>query len=128
MCPVQRRVIWLGMVLGIAWPAVGWCAASVPEGYRVVAEEYGIPHSVLYAIALTESGVGPNDNGVRHPWPWTLNVAGRGYVYPSREAAWHALNTFIARGERSIDIGLMQVNWRFHKDKLRDTWQALDPY
>ena len=127
MCPARRRVIWLGVVLGIVWPTAGWCAASVPEGYRIVAEEYGIPHSVLYAVALTESGVG-NDNGVRHPWPWTLNVAGRGHVYPSREAAWHALNTFIARGERSIDIGLMQVNWRFHKDKLGDTWRALDPY
>jgi len=128
MCPAHRRVIWLGVVVGIVWPIAGWCVSSVPDGYRVVADEYGIPHSVLYAIALTESGKGSNDDGVSRPWPWTLNVAGHGHVYPTREAAWHALNTFIARGERSIDIGLMQVSWRFHKDKLGDTWQALDPY
>lgn len=128
MCLARRRMIRLGIVLGIAWPAAGGCVSSVPEGYRAIAAEYGIPYTVLYAVALTESGVSSNHNGVRHPWPWTLNVAGSGYVYPSREAAWHALNTFIARGERSIDIGLMQVNWRFHNDKLRDTWQALDPY
>ena len=123
----QRQAIGLGAVFGIVWPTAVWCAASVPDGYRVIAAEYGIPYTVLYAIALTESGV-RNDNGVYRPWPWTLNVAGRGHVYPSREAAWNALNTFIARGERSVDIGLMQVNWRFHQAKLGDTWQALDPY
>lgn len=128
MCASQRLFLWLSVVFRIAWPTAGWCATSVPEGYRVVASEYGIPYTVLYAIALAESGVGSNDEGVRRPWPWTLNVAGRGHVYPSREAAWHALNTAIAHGERSIDIGLMQVNWRFHQDKLGDTWQALEPY
>ncbi|MEW8644213.1 MAG: transglycosylase SLT domain-containing protein, partial [Candidatus Thiodiazotropha sp.] len=28
----------------------------------------------------------------------------------------------------SIDIGLMQVNWRYHQDRLGTPWQALDPY
>jgi len=100
----------------------------VPRGYRAIAAEYGIPYTILYAIALVESGRGLSDNGMRRPWPWTLNVAGRGHFYPSREAAWDALNGFIARGERSIDIGLMQVSWKYHKDKLGNAWRALDPY
>ena len=120
--------VWLGAVLGIVWSTAGWSGESVPNGYRDIAAEYEIPYTILYAIALAESGMGSNDNSIRRPWPWTLNVAGRGYFYPSREAAWDALNSFIARGERSIDIGLMQVSWRFHKDKLGNTWQALDPY
>lgn len=128
MRPVRRRFVWLGVVWGIVWPATSWGGASVPDGYRIIAAEFGIPYTVLYAVAMTESGVGSSDDGVRRPWPWTLNVAGRGHVYPSRAAAWEALNAFIARGERSIDVGLMQVNWRFHREKLGDTWQALDPY
>jgi soluble lytic murein transglycosylase-like protein len=105
-----------------------WCAPSVPDGYRVIAGEYDIPYTVLYAVALAESGVGKNGRGIRRPWPWTLNVAGRGRTYPSRDAAWTALNFFLAKGERSIDIGLMQVNWRYHQNRLRNTWRALDPY
>ena len=120
--------VWLGAVLGIIWSTGGWCGENVPSGYRAIAAEYEIPYTILYAIALAESGRGLNGDRIRRPWPWTLNVAGRGYFYPSREAAWDALNSFITRGERSIDIGLMQVNWRFHKDKLGNTRQALDPY
>lgn len=120
--------VWLSAVLGIVWSTVGWSGESVPNGYRVIAAEYEIPYTILYAIALAESGMGSNDNSIRRPWPWTLNVAGRGYFYPSRQAAWDALNSFIARGERSIDIGLMQVSWKYHKDKLGNTQQALDPY
>ena len=123
-----HRTIRLIAVFGIIWPMVVWGVPSVPNGYRIIAAEYGIPYTVLYAVAMAESGVGTNDKGTRHPWPWTLNVGGRGHVYASREAAWNALNTFIAQGERSIDIGLMQVNWRYHENKLVDTWRALDPY
>jgi len=120
--------VWLGAVLGIIWSTAGWSAENVPSGYRAIAAEYEIPYTILYAIALAESGRGLNGDRIHRPWPWTLNVAGRGYFYPSREAAWDALNSFIARGERSIDIGLMQVSWKYHKDKLGNTWQALDPY
>ncbi len=125
---IGHRTLRLFIAFGLVWPMVVWCAPTVPHGYRVIAAEYGIPYTMLYAVAMAESGVGTNDKGTRRPWPWTLNVAGHGHVYPSREVAWNALNAFIAQGERSIDIGLMQVNWRYHEDKLRDTWHALDPY
>ena len=42
--------------------------------------------------------------------------------------AWQALRDWLAQGKRSIDIGLMQVNWRYHQKRLGDPWQALDPY
>ncbi len=128
MCRARPMTVCMGAVCGIVWSTAAWCGATVPNGYRAIAAEYEIPYTILYAIALAESGRGLNGNRIRRPWPWTLNVAGRGHFYPSHKAAWTALNNFIARGERSIDIGLMQVSWRFHKDKLGNTWQALDPY
>ena len=115
-------------MLGVVWSSMAWCANTVPDGYRTIAAEYEIPCTILYAMALTESGRSLNENRMHRPWPWTLNVAGRGYFYPSRQAAWGALNRFIERGERSIDIGLLQVNWKYHQDKLGTPWQALDPY
>ena len=102
--------------------------SSVPIGYRSVAAEQGIPEAILYAMALTESGKTIDAIADTRPWPWTLNVAGQGYFFDSRLAAWQALRSWLQTGESSIDIGLMQVNWHYHQDKLGSPWQALEPY
>ena len=101
---------------------------TVPSGYQVVAAERAIPEAIFYAVALTESGRDVEAQGIRRPWPWTLNVAGKGYYFETRLEAWQALSDWLAKGKRSIDIGLMQVNWRYHRERLGDPWQALDPY
>ncbi len=128
MSPLLQAVVGMATLLGLLTATAASSDDVVPEGYRVVAAQYGIPPTVLYAVAMTESGVGANVRGAYRPWPWTLNVAGHGRVYPSRAAAWSALNRFLARGERFVDIGIMQVNWRYHRDKLGDPWLALEPY
>lgn len=102
-------------------------AEPVPSSYQRVAQEYGIPPDVLYSVALQESRTRLRSRQTR-PWPWTLNVAGVPRRYPTRVAAYKGLTFFLKHGIRSIDVGLMQVNWRFHKDKLGSPWQALDPY
>ena len=122
--PQARLIVFAGLLVTSASGG----ADSVPAGYRMIATERSIPYTVFYAVALTESGrrVAPAD--VYRPWPWTLNVAGRGYFFDSRLAAWQALTDWLQAGRRSIDIGLMQVNWRYHQERLGTPWQALDPY
>jgi len=116
----------LALLLGALGVTDASSLEAVPPGYRLVAAEAGVPPALFYAVALAESGkrfdVGPR------PWPWTLNVAGEGRFYPSREAASRALAAALATGMRSIDIGLMQVNWRYHGEKLESAALALDPY
>ena len=46
-----------------------------PPAYQLAAQRAGIPSTVLYAVALQESGVRRDDRIV--PWPWSLNVAGQ---------------------------------------------------
>ena len=99
---------------------------KVPTAYREVAREYDVPPSILFAVALTESGRSVS-NGRLLPWPWTLNVQGRAYYYRDRKTAVAALKRFLKQG-RSPDIGLMQVNWRYHGKKLGDPAQAFDPW
>ena len=113
-------------LIGLSNPV--WSEDTVPSGYRLVASEKKIPESIFYAVALAESGRTLPADGVRRPWPWTLNVAGDGYYYATRHEAWQALRDWLDQGKRSIDIGLMQVNWRYHQSRLGDPWQALDPY
>lgn len=103
------------------------CSAEIPRAYRVVATEYGVPVKVLYAIALAESRTSLG-KGVRQPWPWTLNVEGTGYRYGSRRAAYAALDALVRQGTTGVDVGLMQVHWRYHSAKLGNTWSGLQPY
>ncbi len=102
-------------------------AQNIPSTYLKIAAEYQVPPEILYGIALAESGKTLRSKKYR-PWPWTLNVAGVPRRYSSRKSAYRGLLFFLRQGIRSIDIGLMQVNWRYHHKKLGTTWQALDPY
>jgi hypothetical protein len=128
MTRLRRHEVWLIVLAGLVFPRAGSGDEAVPVGYRTIAAERGIPSTVLYAVALTESGKQVASAGAYRPWPWTLNVAGRGYFFDSRLAAWQALIAWLQEGKRSIDIGLMQVNWRYHQERLGTPWQALDPY
>ncbi len=118
-----------GVVLGMGLSLSGTPlhAETIPSSYRQIAHEYGIPPRVLYSVALQESRMRLRSRQTR-PWPWTLNVAGVPRRYPTRIAAYNGLTQYLKQGIRSIDIGLMQVNWSYHQDKLGNPWQALDPY
>jgi hypothetical protein len=99
---------------------------AIPPAYIEVSRAFDIPPRILYAVAWTESGLRLTSNQIR-PWPWTLNIHGQEERYASRQAAWQAIQNHLAAGRRSIDIGLMQINWRWHGKTLGDSWQALDP-
>ena len=99
--------------------------AKVPPVYQRIAQANNIPPTLFYAIALTESGQRQWSRQHR-PWPWTLNVNGQGHYYPSRKAAWLALQAALATN-RNVDVGLMQVSWRYHRKGLGTSWLALDP-
>ncbi len=99
----------------------------VPPVYRWIAAEHEIPPQLFYAIALAESGKMIEPINRRRPWPWTLNIAGNGVYFKSRWAAWQALHESLLAGQDLVDIGLMQVNWRYHRASLGSTWLALDP-
>ena len=115
----------LGFIAAALWASAA--TAAIPRAYRVVALETAVPVGVLYAVALQESRAALG-RGVREPWPWTLNVRGVGYRFGSRRAVYLALNTLLKRGETHVDVGLMQVHWRFHAPKLGNSWAALNPY
>ncbi len=102
-------------------------ADSIPNGYRQIASQYQIPADVLYAVALTKSGQ-TIDKGLFRPWPWTLNVAGNPQRFTSLNAACRELNRQLTQGIRSIDIGLMQINWRWNHTRLLSPCRALSPY
>ena len=97
-------------------------ADIIPWAYRQVAHEYRIPANLLYAVALTES----NYEGV--PYPWTLNVNGTPKRYRTKQAAQTDLQRLLESGTRNIDVGLMQINFRWNPDLYRNPGVLLDPW
>lgn len=118
----------LPCVIGLLWWSTAAASQSIPVGYQQVASEYGLPPGLLYAVALTESGQSSLSDGQVRPWPWALNIDGEGHYFPSRQVAWRALQAALTETKTSVDIGLMQISWRFHRSALGSSWQALDPY
>lgn len=116
---------------------------AIPEGYIRVATAHGIPPEALYAVSLTETAMAPRDIArvmktkagaevlppATRPWPWTINVAGKGYRYASRLEAWQALQVFMKRYPlKRIDVGLAQVNLGWNGHLFASTWDAFEPY
>ena len=88
--------------------------------------KHAIPKGLLHAISKAESGI-KDIKGRLVPWPWTINVQGKGYFYPSKQAAITAVQTLQGRGIKSIDVGCMQVNLYYHPKAFKTLEEAFEP-
>ena len=88
-------------------------------------EAAGLPPGLLVAIARVETGKG-TENGVK-AWPWTLNQGGIGSYHKTKADALSRLDTILAEGIRNVDLGCMQLNWRWHRDAFSDAAEMMDP-
>ncbi len=91
---------------------------------RIGAAE-GLPAGLLPAISRIESGrrVGRTVRA----WPWTLNHAGQGMYFETRQEALSYLRQTVAEGPRNIDVGCMQVNHYWHGRNFPSIEAMLDP-
>lgn len=97
----------------------GWACANTRLPFALMHGH--VDPLILAGIALNESG----RNG--RPWPWTLNVAGQGLFFNSREEAYRTVRTLLAAGRCNFDVGIMQVNWCYHGQRFASAWEALAP-
>nr|WP_194762106.1 transglycosylase SLT domain-containing protein [Pantoea ananatis] len=99
----------------------------IPDAYRQIAAAERVPAESLYSLAMAES-TRKTAWGAK-PWPWTINVAGRGYHYETREAAYTALLGFMQRWPlKNIDVGVAQVNLGWNGHFFPTYRDAFDPY
>jgi hypothetical protein len=97
----------------------GWACASAQAPFDAM--HTSVDPKILAGIALNESAY----NG--RAWPWTLNVAGRGFFFRTRDDAYRAIRFLISDGRSNFDIGLMQINWGYHSKRFKSAWDALSP-
>ncbi|MDX2485511.1 MAG: lytic transglycosylase domain-containing protein [Pseudodonghicola sp.] len=97
------------------------CLAAILDAQA----RYGIPDNLLLTIGVQEAGRrGPDGLTV---WPWTVNAAGEGAFFNTRAEALRWVRSKQKAGVRSIDVGCMQVNQKWHGSGFVSLEQAFDP-
>ncbi len=84
-----------------------------------------VPLAVLQAISLNETG--RRRNGKMRPWPWTVNMEGKGVWFQTEDAARAFVYKNYKRGARSFDIGCFQINFKWHGHAFASIEEMFDP-
>ncbi len=103
------------------WPVQNICIREILLAQSL----YGIPDNILLGIGLQEAGTRINKQLV--VWPWAINAEGRGSFFDTKARAINWVQEQLNGGMRSIDVGCMQVNLRWHPDAFSDLSEAFSP-
>ncbi|MGC3939863.1 transglycosylase SLT domain-containing protein [Roseobacter sp. EG26] len=95
------------------------------QAAAIAAEEVGVPLEILRAISRTETG--RTTNGRFEPWPWAINVEGKGLWLTTEVAAVDFTRNHLSSGKENIDIGCFQLNYRWHGDAFASISEMFDP-
>ena len=120
-----KRIFW-----ACAFALIGSQASAFElsgSDFEKVGIEKNIDPVLLYSVALAESAYSSEGStSGASPYPWTLRTRGEAFYAESKAAAAQHLN-LILQTTRSVDIGLMQVNYRWHRHRVARAEDLLDP-
>ncbi|KQR78280.1 lytic transglycosylase [Rhizobium sp. Leaf384] len=85
------------------------------------AARYGIPEGILYSVGLTETG---RKGSLQ---PYAMNIDGKAVFASSAAEVLQRFEAARAEGARLIDLGCMQINYRFHGENFASPEAMLDP-
>ncbi|MFG5117420.1 transglycosylase SLT domain-containing protein [Methylorubrum sp. POS3] len=108
-------------------------AADAPEGgaragsnvceqqMARAATRHGVPLGMLYAVGLTESG----KRGSLQPY--AMNIGGQAYFGSGPADVIARLGQAQRDGVRLVDLGCMQINHHYHREKFASLEAMIDP-
>jgi hypothetical protein len=80
-------------------------------------QQNNIPSGLLLAIATVESG----------SEPYALNIQGKSVIGSNKREAVALIHEALAKGITNIDVGVMQLNIRWHRENFGSIEEMLDP-
>lgn len=102
----------------------------IPPLYLEVARDNRVPSKLFFAMILNESRSATKNRHGRSvlPWPWTVNYRGTPHFFKTKKQAYHFVARLNNDGDSNFDVGLGQINWKWHREKFGNSlWDALDP-
>lgn len=90
---------------------------QLKEYINYVEKQNNIPRGLLLAIANIESGLKP----------FALNIEGRAVFPQTYEEAVTLVKEAIETGITHIDLGVTQLNYRWHNENFVNTGDMIDP-
>ena len=97
-------------------------------GCQIYTEKYNkiyrLPNKLLTSISLVESGV--IEGNKINPWPWALNVNGKSKYFDNKKDTLSFLRKSL-QTNRNIDVGCMQINYKFHGHNFKNLDHILNP-
>jgi hypothetical protein len=126
MCVFKRPLFLFFFVLFPILFSILFSGTSKASYFVEVARASGLHPLVLYGIAQVES-TRSGRKGLGKPWPWTVNFNGRGEYFESKMDAMTAVDQALRGGMKSIDVGIMQVNLKYHGHRFKTLNEAFDP-
>ena len=108
-------------------PVIASPAEQCRTAIAAAEQTAAVPPHLLAAIGQVESGKRDPVTGQILPWPWTINVGGRGTLFPNKEEAILAVRALWALRVHSIDVGCLQINLAQHPNAFVSLEEAFDP-
>ncbi len=101
----------------VAQPQAGLCEREMMRASGI----YGVPLGMLYSVGLTETG----KRGSLQPY--AMNVEGKAVFSNSATEAIQKFEQASRSGARLIDMGCMQINHLYHREKFPSLESMLNP-
>ena len=120
-----RRRLLLFCLLSALRPAAAARVDVSGSVFSTVGRAKGIDPLILYAVALAESAFHQQGLATVRPWQFALRTSSRAYYGETYEDAARELRRML-KSTDSVDIGLMQINWRWHGHRVRRPEDLLD--
>ena len=112
--------ILFGIIHQVQSKSINKCSESINK----IENKYNIPNKLLRAISLTESGRTIDKKFVA--WPWSVNVSGKSYYFKDKATTLIFLQKKV-KYQKNIDIGCMQINFKYHNEQFKNLNTMLDP-
>ena len=90
---------------------------NIKRYIRLVEIRNNIPRGLLAAIAQVESSYRP----------FAVNFAGESFISPNSSQAAGRIRKALNSGKTNIDIGVMQLNYRWHASAFNNVEEMLNP-
>lgn len=116
---IKQIIITFGIIISFA-SANTLQAGTKPELLEIISnaeKEHNIPKGLLLAVAKTESNLEA----------YALNISGRPHLFKDKNIASQTIRRALDEGITNIDIGVAQINYKWHGHKFSSIDDMLSP-